>query len=129
MRGKYKIGPKIAIIVGSGLEDPRLFRKIREVEIKTPFGLPSSKISIGIFSGKEIAFLSRHGKKHPFPPHRVPQRANLRALKKLGGGRIIGIGAVGSLKKEFKPGDIVISDQFIDFTKKRNYSFYDGSTS
>ena len=118
-------GVKIAIIGGSGVYDPKIFKKVQEVKIKTPFGFPSVPIEIGDFSGKKIAFLARHGKKHQFPPHKVPQRANIFALKKLGVERIIGICAVGSLKENFKPGEIVISDQFIDFTKKRDYTFYD----
>ena len=116
---------KIAIIGGSGAYDPGIFKKEKEVKIKTPFGYPSSPIEIGDFLGKKVAFLARHGKKHQFPPHQVPQKANLLALKKLGIERIIGICAVGSLKKDFKPGDIVVCDQFIDFTKKREYTFYD----
>jgi len=123
-----KSNPKIAIIGGSGLEDPKFFKKIKEIRMKTPFGSPSSPITIADFGGKKIAFLSRHGKSHQFPPHKVPQRANIWALKKLGVERIIGVGAVGSLREEFKPGDIVISDQFIDFTRKRDYTFYDKET-
>lgn len=110
------------------MEDQRFFKKIKEVRIKTPFGPPSSPISIGDLSGKPVAFLSRHGKTHGIPPHKVNSRANLWALKELGVERIIGVSAVGSLRKEFKPGDIVICDQFIDFTKKRDYSFYDKET-
>lgn len=116
---------KIAIIGGSGVYDQSIFKKEKEVKIKTPFGFPSSPIEIGEFLGRKIAFLARHGKNHQFPPHKVPQRANLWALKKLGIERIIGISAVGSLKEDFKPGDIVLPDQFIDFTKKRDYTFYD----
>ncbi len=116
---------KIAIIGGSGLEDPKFFKRIKEVKMKTPFGSSSTSISINNFFGEEVAFLSRHGKLHGIPPHKVNSRANLWALKKLGVERIIGICAVGSLKKNFKPGDIVICDQFIDFTKKRDYTFYD----
>ena len=123
---KYK--PKIAIIGGSGVYDSGIFKKEKEIKIKTPFGYPSAPIEIGDFSGKKVAFLARHGKNHQFPPHQVPQKANLWALRKLGVERIIGIGAVGSLKKEFKPGDIVVCDQFIDFTKKRDYSFYNKET-
>ncbi|MDD5145652.1 MAG: S-methyl-5'-thioadenosine phosphorylase [Candidatus Pacebacteria bacterium] len=122
---KYKNGPEIAIIGGTGVYDPSIFKKEKEVIIKTPYGNPSSPIEIGSFLGKRIAFLARHGKRHQFPPHLVPQKANIFALKELGVERIIGICAVGSLKEEFKPGDIVINDQFIDFTKKRNYTFYD----
>ena len=120
--------PKIAIIGGSGVYDPGIFRKIKEIKIKTPFGCPSAPIEIGDFLGKKVAFLARHGKKHQFPPHKVPQRANIFALKKLGIERIIGICATGSLKENFKPGDIVIADQFMDFTKKREYTFYNNCT-
>jgi 5'-methylthioadenosine phosphorylase len=117
--------PKVAIIGGSGVYDPGIFKKEKELKIKTPFGYPSAPIEIGSFLGERVAFLSRHGKKHQFPPHKVPQRANIFALKKLGVEKIIGICAVGSLKENFKPGDIVVADQFIDFTKKREYTFYD----
>ncbi|MFH1714177.1 MAG: S-methyl-5'-thioadenosine phosphorylase [Candidatus Nealsonbacteria bacterium] len=116
--------PKIAVIGGSGLEDPKFFKKIKEIKIKTPFGYPSAPVRIVDLNGKQVAFLSRHGKKHQFPPHKVPQRANIWALKKLGIETIIGVSAVGSLQKSFKPGDIVIADQFIDFTKKRDYTFF-----
>ena len=116
---------KIAIIGGTGLEDPKFFKKVKEIKIKTPFGFPSAPIHIADFLGKKVAFLSRHGKLHGIPPHKVNSRANIWALKKIGIERIIGICAVGSLKKNFKPGEIVISDQFIDFTKKRDYTFYD----
>jgi 5'-methylthioadenosine phosphorylase len=119
---------KIAIIGGSGVYDSGIFEKEREIKIKTPFGYPSAPIEIGYFLGRKVAFLARHGKKHQFPPQKVPQRANLWALKKIGVERIIGICAVGSLKEDFKPGDIVLPDQFVDFTKKREYTFYDGST-
>jgi 5'-methylthioadenosine phosphorylase len=120
-----KSNPRVAIIGGSGVYDPKIFRKEKEIKIKTPFGYPSAPIEIGDFLGKRIAFLARHGKSHQFSPHKVPQKANIWALKKLGIERIIGICAVGSLKKNFRPGDIVICDQFVDFTKKREYTFYD----
>ncbi len=123
---KYK--PKIAIIGGSGVEDPHFFKKIDQIKIKTPFGAPSALISINDFYGKKVAFLSRHGLKLGLPPHQVNSKTNIWALKELGAERIIGICAVGSLQKEYKPGDIVISDQLIDFTKKRDSTFYDSST-
>ncbi|MFH1894311.1 MAG: S-methyl-5'-thioadenosine phosphorylase [Patescibacteria group bacterium] len=119
---------KIAIIGGSGVYDPGIFKKEKEIKIKTPYGFPSAPIEVGDFLGRKIAFLARHGKSHQFPPHKVPQRANIWALKKLGVERIIGICAVGSLKENYKPGEIAISDQFIDFTKKRDYTFYDKET-
>ena len=124
-KNSSRFNTKTAIIGGGGVEDPKFFKKIKEVKVKTPFGYPSSPITIADFNGERVAFLSRHGKKHQFPPHRVPQRANIWALKEMGVERIIGISAVGSLQKDFQPGDIVISDQFIDFTKKRDYTFYD----
>jgi len=123
---RYK--PKVAIIGGSGLEDPHFFKKIDQIKIKTPFGEPSAPITINDFHSKKVAFLSRHGLKHNLPPHRVNSKANIWALKELGVERIIGICAVGSLQKEYKPGDIVISDQLIDFTKKRDGTFYDSLT-
>ncbi len=119
---------KIAIIGGTGLEDPKFFKKIKEVKIKTPFGYPSTVIHITDFLGDKVAFLSRHGKSHSIPPHRINSRANIWALKKIGVERIIGICTVGSLKKNFKPGEIVVCDQFIDFTKKRDYTFYNKRT-
>jgi len=91
-----KFNPKIAIIGGSGVYDPEIFKKEREVKIKTPFGFPSAPIEIGNFLGKKVVFLARHGRRHQFPPHEVPQKANMFALKKLGIERIIGICAVGS---------------------------------
>lgn len=116
---------KIAIIGGSGVYDPQIFKKEDEVNVETPFGSPSAPIEFGDFLGKKVAFLARHGKDHQFPPHKIPQKANITALKQLGIERIIGVSAVGSLKEEFKPGEIVVCDQFIDFTKNRDYSFFD----
>lgn len=128
LKNSSKSDIKIAIIGGSGVYDPAIFKKEKEIKIKTPFGYPSAPIEIGDFLGRKIAFLARHGKKHQFPPHKVPQKANIWALKSLGVERIIGICAVGSLKEDFKPGDIVVSDQLIDFTKKRDYTLYDKET-
>lgn len=118
--------PKLAIIGGSGVYDPALFQNIKSVKVATPYGAPSSLIEVGEFLGQEVAFLARHGKGHTIPPHLVNSRANIWALKKLGVERIIGICAVGSLQENYKPGEIAIPDQFIDFTKKRDYTFYDG---
>jgi len=117
--------PKIAIIGGSGFHNPGVFKKEMEIQIQTPFGYPSAPIEIGDFMGKKVAFIARHGKSHQFPPHKVPHRANIWALKKLGVERIIGICTVGSLQETFRPGELVLCDQFIDFTKKREYTFYD----
>ena len=114
---------EIGIIGGSGFYQ---FLKGREVVIKTPYGQPSDKILISEYSGKEIAFLPRHGKKHQYPPHKINYRANLFAFKKLGVERVIAPCAVGSLKPEIKPGDFLICDQFVDRTKGRIDTFFDG---
>lgn len=116
--------PRIGIIGGSGVYG--VFTPKRKVKVQTPYGIPSSDVEIGEIEGVEIAFIPRHGKGHRIPPHRVNYRANIYALKTLKVERVIGISAVGSLQKEYRPGDIVIPDQYIDFTKKREYTFYDG---
>ncbi len=115
---------KIGIIGGSGVYG--VFTPKKSVKVHTPYGLPSGNVEIGEIKGVEVAFIPRHGKGHYIPPHDVNYRANIYALHSLGVERIIGITAVGSLKEEYKPGDIVIPDQYIDFTKKREYTFYDG---
>ncbi len=115
---------RIGIIGGSGVYG--VFEPERKIKVETPFGIPSGDVEIGKIGGVEVAFIPRHGKGHFIPPHMVNYRANIYALHMLGVERIIGVSAVGSLKEEYRPGDIVISDQFIDFTKKREYTFYDG---
>jgi len=116
---------EVGIIGGSGLYD--FFGKnAKEIEVETTFGKPSDKITIGKIFGKRVAFLPRHGKKHQIPPHRIPYKANIQALKDIGVKRIIAPAAVGSLKEKIKPGDFVICDQFIDRTKKRDDTFYNG---
>ncbi len=115
---------RIGIIGGSGVYG--IFTPEKKERILTPYGHPSSDVEIGNIEGIDVAFIARHGKGHFIPPHRVNYRANIYALHKLGVERIIGISAVGSLRENYKPGDIVITDQYIDFTKKREYTFYDG---
>ncbi len=116
----------IGLIGGTGIYDSGILNDKKEIKVHTPYGEPSDFITIGEFCGKTIAFIPRHGKKHRIPPHRINYRANIWILKELGVTRIIAPSAVGSLQKEFHPGDIAIPDQFVDFTKKRQYSFYDG---
>ena len=116
---------KIAIIGGTGLDDPDLFEHIEDKNIETPYGKPSDPIKIAMHKDMKLAFLARHGKKHNIQPSSVNYRANIWALKELGVERIISCSAVGSLQELYKPGDIVFPDQFIDFTKKRDYTFYD----
>lgn len=114
---------EIGVIGGSGFYK---FLGGKEILVKTPYGQPSDRILISEYSGQKIAFLPRHGKKHQYPPHKINYRANLFALKKLGVKRIIAPCAVGSLKPETKPGHFVICDQFIDRTKRRIDTFFDG---
>ena len=116
--------PKIALIGGSGIYNPDNFELIEEVFPDTPYGKPSDPIMIGKINGVEVAFLFRHGKQHQHPPSSVPYRANMYALWKLGCKYIISACAVGSLQEEYRPGDLVIADQFIDWTKKRDYTYF-----
>ena len=116
---------KIGIIGGSGLDDPELLRDYQEITIETPYGNPSSNIIVGKIKDIEVCILSRHGKKHEIPPTQVNNRANIYALKKLGCTHIVSTTAVGSLREKIKRGDFVILDQFIDFTRHREISFYE----
>lgn len=116
---------EIGIIGGTGVYDPKMLKNVKKVEIKTPFGRPSDDIRIGTLAGRKIAFINRHGPGHSIPPHMVNSRANIWALKKLGITRILSPGAVGSLKENYEPGDIVITDQFVDFTKGRKNTFFE----
>ncbi|HVO78240.1 MAG TPA: S-methyl-5'-thioadenosine phosphorylase, partial [Methanomassiliicoccales archaeon] len=117
---------KIGIIGGTGVYDPDTFELKQTIKVKTPYGAPSDEIKIGEIAGVPVAFLSRHGSGHVLPPHMVNYRANIFALKKVGVERIVSPCAVGSLQEEYEPGQIAIVDQFIDFTKIRRYTFYDG---
>jgi len=118
----------IGIIGGTGLGDA-LAEQITDAElhnIETPFGKPSTTIMVGGFGRNKIAFLNRHGKGHKLSPSEVPFAANIFALKKLGVHTLISSGAVGSLREEMAPGDLVVVDQFIDKTFKRQNSFFGG---
>lgn len=115
---------QVGVFGGSGFYS--LLDKVEEIEIDTPYGKPSDKLFLGNISDKKIAFLPRHGRKHSIPPHKINYRANLWAMKELGVTRIISPCAVGILQKEIKPGDFVISDQYVDRTNNRIDTFYDG---
>ena len=116
----------VAIIGGTGVYDPGLLNDKKEIKVYTPYGDPSDLITIGRYADRSVAFIPRHGKGHRIPPHKIPARANIWALKQLGVARILAPAAVGSMQMELKPGHIAIPDQFFDFTKSRQYSFYDG---
>jgi len=117
---------EIGIFGGTGIYDSGLLTESKEIIVDTPFGKTSDSIIVGIFKGKKIAFMPRHGRKHTIPPHLINFRANIWAFKELGITRIIAPSAVGSLKHDLKPGDFILPSQFIDFTKSRKYSFFEG---
>ncbi len=115
---------KVAIIGGSGLEDPDILKSPKTIEVGTPYGAPSSELTTGTIEGVDVVILSRHGKKHTIPPTEVNNRANIRALKEQGCDFILATTACGSLRDEIDRGDLVILDQFIDFTKYRQTTFF-----
>src|SRR4030066_1851933 len=115
---------EIGIIGGTGVYDPQFLENAEEVKVDTPFGPPSDVITVGDLEGRKVAFIPRHSRKHTIRPTDVNSRANIYALKKLGIQRILAPSTVGSLKEEFKPGDLVLIDQFIDRTTRREESFY-----
>ena len=116
---------KIGIIGGSGLEKSDILQNLEELDIETPYGKPSSKIKKGTINNTEIFILSRHGENHEITPTKVNNKANIYALSKLGCEQILATTAVGSLKENIHPGDFVIVNQFIDFTKHREITFFD----
>ncbi len=115
---------ELAVVGGSGLYDMNGLESVREYYLETPFGKPSSPITVGSLEGKRVAFLARHGIGHHILPTEVPYRANIYALKSLGAERIISISACGSLREDYAPGDIVIPDQVYDNTKSRERTFF-----
>ncbi len=119
-----EVKARIGVIGGSGVYDVESLADVEEVRISTPFGDPSDVIVIGTLAGVRVAFLPRHGRGHRIMPTEVNSRANIYALKSLGVERIISISACGSLQEWIAPRHIVIPDQLIDFTKKREYTFF-----
>lgn len=116
---------EIAIIGGSGLSEIEGMHVLEEVEMDTPFGRPSDRITIAEYSGRRVAFLPRHGHGHRIPPTCVPYAANIWALKKLGVFWVITFSAVGSLNATIAPEHFCIPDQIIDRTRHRRDTFYD----
>jgi len=113
----------IGVFGGSGfyslLENPAV------KEMETPYGKPSSKVTIGKIGNHDVAFIARHGERHQYPPHAIPYKANVWAFKELGVTRIIAPSAVGSLKKEIKPGEFLVPDQFVNFTRRDDTFYHD----
>lgn len=115
---------ELGVIGGTGVYNPEMLTTITETIVDTDYGpIP---VLIGKLEEKNVAFLARHGFKHSVPPHLINYRGNIMALKNLGVKKIIATAAVGSLNNNMKPGDLIVLDQFIDFTKSRIQTFYEG---
>ncbi|OGT21456.1 MAG: methylthioadenosine phosphorylase [Gammaproteobacteria bacterium RIFCSPHIGHO2_02_FULL_42_13] len=125
MPNKQYLPVEIAIMSGTGLDQLDKLNNVEQITMNTPFGSQSAPIIACDYFGTRVAFLARHGRYHELPPHNVPYRANLWALKQLGVKYVLSPCAVGSLQEHIKPGHIVLCDQFIDFTKSRHNTFYD----
>ncbi|HXL87638.1 MAG TPA: S-methyl-5'-thioadenosine phosphorylase [Streptosporangiaceae bacterium] len=113
----------IAVVGGSGFYE--FLEDAEEVKVETPYGAPSDPIAVGEVAGRKVAFLPRHGRDHRFPPHKIPYRANMWALRSLGVRQVIAPTAVGSLTPSFGPGTLVIPDQLVDRTRNRVQTFFD----
>ncbi|UCH44654.1 MAG: S-methyl-5'-thioadenosine phosphorylase [Nitrospiraceae bacterium] len=116
---------KIGIIGGSGLDDPDILKDAQEVNVQTPYGSPTSALTCGSIKGIDVIIIARHGKDHSISPTQVNFRANIWALKEQGCTHILASTAVGSLREELAPGHIVLPNQFIDHTRKREVTFFD----
>jgi 5'-methylthioadenosine phosphorylase len=116
---------KIGIIGGTGLEKPGILQEPEVIKRSTPYGSPSSEVLQGTIKGTEVLILSRHGEAHSIPPSQVNNRANLWLLRELGCTHILATTACGSLREEIGRGHLVIPDQFIDFTRQRQFTFYE----
>ena len=114
---------EIGVIGGSGFYE--FLDAAEEVKVDTPYGPPSDPVTVGEVAGRRVAFLPRHGRDHRFPPHRIPYRPNLWALRSLGVRQVIAPSAVGSLTASFGPGTLVVPDQLVDRTRGRPQTFFD----
>jgi len=114
----------VAIIGGTGLEAS--LKNAKQIRVGTPYGIPPP-ISIGQIDGKPSAFLPRHGTHHSVPPHKVNYRANIFALHKIGVKQVVATNAVGAIKSDFEPGDLVVPHDLVDFTRFRQFTFYDNA--
>jgi 5'-methylthioadenosine phosphorylase len=121
----HKNNLKIGIIGGSGLDNPNILQDAHDVDVKTPFGKPTSHLKVGKINNIDVVLLARHGREHTIPPTQVNYRANIHALKEAGCTHILATTACGSLREEIGRGDFVILDQFIDFTRHRTITFHE----
>ncbi|MDD4334670.1 MAG: S-methyl-5'-thioadenosine phosphorylase [Desulfotomaculaceae bacterium] len=117
---------KTAVIGGTGVYDPDILHETRDEKISTPYG--DVELKIGKHQGRLMAFMNRHGEGHSIPPNMVNYRANIDALKRLGVKNILATAAVGSLNLLMQPGHLIFVDQFLDFTKFRQQTFFDGGS-
>jgi 5'-methylthioadenosine phosphorylase len=115
---------EIGVFGGSGFYS--LLDDVREVKVDTPYGPPSDSFFLASVADRKVAFLPRHGRRHTIPPHRINYRANVWAMRALGVRAVISPCAAGSLQPHVKPGDFVVCDQFVDRTRTRPHTFYDG---
>lgn len=115
---------EIGIFGGSGFYS--FLQDVEEVWVETPYGAPSDRVALAEVAGRQVAFLPRHGKDHRLPPHKINYRANLWAMKELGVTRVIGPCAAGSLQPEVAPGDLVVTDQFVNRTWGREDTYFEG---
>jgi 5'-methylthioadenosine phosphorylase len=115
---------EIGVFGGSGFYS--LLADVREIKVDTPYGPPSDSFFLAEVAGRNVAFLPRHGRRHTIPPHRINYRANVWAMRSLGVKAVISPCAAGSLQLRVKPGDFVVCDQFVDRTRTRPHTFYDG---
>src|SRR3989344_443102 len=116
---------KVGIIGGTGMYDADFLSELKEISVETPYGKSSQPVTAGKIGNVEVIVIPRHGKGHVLNPTNVNYRANIYAMKHLGVTQILAPCAVGSLKEEIKPGELVFTDQFIDRTTKRASTFYD----
>lgn len=114
---------EIGVFGGTGIYDHGLLEDAVEVEVDTPYGRPSDAVTVGLFQGRRVAFMPRHGRRHSIAPHMINYRANVWAFKSMGVTRILAPSAVGSLREEIEPGHLAAPDQFVDFTRTRAGSF------
>ncbi|MCS7145316.1 MAG: S-methyl-5'-thioadenosine phosphorylase [Nitrososphaerota archaeon] len=116
----------IGLIGGSGIYSAELLSEAKQVKSYTPYGAPSAALTIGRVGVHRVVFLPRHGAGHSIPPHMINYRANIWALREQDVERVLAPSAVGSLQEEYRPGELVLPDQFIDRTYGRPSTFYDG---
>jgi 5'-methylthioadenosine phosphorylase len=115
---------ELAVIGGTGVYRADMLSDIKEIQVETAYG--EVALLSGVCHGRRVAFLTRHGKGHSVPPHKINYQANIMALKKLGVKQIVATAAVGSLNQNMAPMDFVLPDQFLDFTKVRKTTFFEG---